>query len=36
MTIILGLKGREWAWRNKKWDSLEHFNAVQKKGTLGD
>ena len=31
MAIILGLKGREWAWKNKRWDSLEHFNRVQKK-----
>ena len=30
MAIVLGIKGREWAWRNKKWDSLEHFNRVQK------
>lgn len=28
--IVLGFKGREWAWRNKRWDSVEHFNAVQK------
>ena len=31
MMIILGLKGREWAWRNKEWDSVEHFLSVQKK-----
>jgi hypothetical protein len=31
MSIILGIKGREWAWRNKKWKSIEHFNSVQKK-----
>lgn len=28
--IILGFKGREWAWRNKKWNSVNHFNKVQK------
>jgi hypothetical protein len=31
MAIMLGLKGREWAWRNKRWDSVEHFNRVQKR-----
>lgn len=29
--IILGFKGREMAWRNKRWDSVEHFQEVQKK-----
>ncbi|MGD0016722.1 MAG: hypothetical protein ABSC38_04290 [Verrucomicrobiia bacterium] len=31
MVIVLGVKGREWAWRNRKWESVEHFNSVQKK-----
>ncbi len=31
MAIVLGFKGREWAWKNKQWESVEHFNAVQKK-----
>ncbi len=31
MAIVLGFKGREWAWKNNKWDSVEHFNRVQKK-----
>lgn len=30
MAIILGIKGREWAWRNGKWDSVDHFNRVQR------
>ena len=30
MIIILGIKGKEWAWRNKKWDSVEHFKRVQR------
>ena len=34
MMVILGLKGREWAWRNKAWPSVEHFNRVQKKWSL--
>ncbi|MGV6852022.1 MAG: hypothetical protein ACWA5R_07575 [bacterium] len=31
MSIILGIKGREWAWQNKRWESVEHFQQVQKK-----
>jgi mannose/fructose/N-acetylgalactosamine-specific phosphotransferase system component IIC len=31
MSIVLGVKGREWAWQNKQWDSVEHFNKVQKR-----
>jgi len=28
--IVLGIKGSEWAWRNKKWDSIEHFKSTQR------
>lgn len=31
MSFYLGFKGRELAWRNKRWDSIDHFNTVQKK-----
>ncbi len=31
MAIVLGFKGREWAWKNKEWESIDHFNSVQKK-----
>ncbi len=31
MAIVLGFQGREWAWKNREWDSVEHFNRVQKK-----
>jgi hypothetical protein len=31
VAIALGIKGREWAWQNKRWDSIEHFQEVQKK-----
>lgn len=34
MMVILGLKGREWAWRNKAWSSVEHFNRVQRKWSI--
>lgn len=30
MRIILGVRGSEWAWQNKKWDSIEHFKRVQR------
>jgi hypothetical protein len=28
--IVLGVQGNEWAWRNKKWDSIEHFKNTQR------
>jgi hypothetical protein len=28
--IILGIKGNEWAWKKRKFTSLEEFKAVQK------
>lgn len=30
MPIVLGVKGSEWAWRNKRWDSIEHFKRTQR------
>jgi hypothetical protein len=30
MIFVLGAKGNEWAWQNKRWNSLEHFKKVQK------
>ena len=29
MAIVLGIKGNEWAWQKKKWDSIEHFKRTQ-------
>src|SRR5450830_948861 len=29
VAIVLGIKGNEWAWKAKKWDSVEHFKTVQ-------
>lgn len=29
MLIVLGVKGNEWAWRNRKWDSIEQFKRTQ-------
>jgi hypothetical protein len=30
MSIILGIKGNEWAWQNKTWNSVEHFKKTQR------
>lgn len=30
MIFMLGAKGSEWAWQNKRWKSIEHFKKVQK------
>ncbi|RPI06274.1 MAG: ribonuclease G [Ignavibacteriae bacterium] len=30
MMIVLGLKGNEWAWQNKRWESIEQFQHEQK------
>lgn len=34
VAIILGVKGREWAWQNKRWDDIEHFNRVQRRWSI--
>jgi hypothetical protein len=33
--FLLGWKGNEWAWKNKKWENVEHFKKVQKKWLFG-
>ncbi len=30
MPFVLGAKGSAWAWRNRRWDSVEHFKRVQR------
>jgi hypothetical protein len=30
MAIILGVKGSEWAWQNRRWESVEQFKQVQR------
>lgn len=30
MAFVLGAKGSEWAWQNKRWDSIEHFKSTQR------
>lgn len=34
MNIILGIHGREWAWKNKHWDSIEQFKKIQKRWVI--
>ncbi len=34
MSVVLGIKGREWAWQNNTWTSLEHFNRVQRNWSI--
>lgn len=30
MPFVLGAKGSRWAWRNGRWDSVEHFKRTQR------
>lgn len=30
MPFVLGFKGSQWAWKNKKWESVEQFKATQR------
>ena len=30
MIFVLGAKGNQWAWQNRKWRDIEHFKRVQK------
>jgi len=32
--IVCGIKGNEWAWRNKKWESIEHFRKDQREWAM--
>jgi len=34
MAIVLGIKGSEWAWKAKKYNSVEEFKNVQKKWSI--
>jgi len=31
MAVILGIRGRRWAWGNRVWRDREHFMAVQRR-----
>ena len=34
VAFVLLFKGRDWAWRNKRWESVERFNEVQRKWSI--
>jgi hypothetical protein len=34
MPFVLGVKGSAWAWRNKRWESVDHFRRVQRTWTI--
>ncbi|MFA5180922.1 MAG: cytochrome c oxidase assembly factor Coa1 family protein [Syntrophales bacterium] len=34
MPFVLGFKGNAWAWRNKRWESIDHFRKVQRKWAM--
>ncbi len=34
MPFVLGAKGSGWAWRNGRWDSLDHFKRVQRRWAI--
>lgn len=34
MLFVLGAKGSRWAWRNGRWDSIDHFKRVQRKWAI--
>jgi len=34
MPFVLGAKGSAWAWRNKRWESVEQFQRVQRKWAI--
>src|SRR5512140_1920876 len=31
MPFVLGYMGREWAWKNRRWESVEQFKRVQQR-----
>jgi hypothetical protein len=35
MPFVLGAKGSAWAWRNRRWESIDRFKAVQRQWALG-
>ncbi|HXG24781.1 MAG TPA: hypothetical protein VNJ09_09520 [Chthonomonadales bacterium] len=30
LAIVFGIKGNEWAWQNRRFESVEHFRKVQR------
>ena len=34
MRVLLGMKGRQSAWRSRRWDSVAHFRRVQRRWSI--
>lgn len=34
MPFVLGFKGSEWAWKNKRWESVEAFKKTQRRWAI--
>ena len=34
MPFVLGAKGSRWAWRNGRWDSVDHFRRIQRRWAI--
>jgi hypothetical protein len=34
VSIWFGIKGNEWAWQNKRWESIEEFHKIQKRWAI--
>lgn len=34
MAIAMGIKGNEWAWKSRRWESIEQFNTDQKRWAI--
>ena len=34
MAIAIGIKGNEWAWKSRRWESIEQFNTHQKRWAI--
>lgn len=30
VNVLLGMKGNQWAWQSRKWESVEHLKRAQK------
>ena len=34
MMFVLGVKGNEWAWEKRRWDSVDSFHSTQRKWAI--
>ncbi len=33
-SLVLGMKGRAWAWRHRRWDGVAHFQRAQRRWSV--